>query len=121
MTVRERIEAEKLENILFPKRTGHEFKVTVRFQKFISRDYPEALAIAKRNQHFMEEGEGDFHTVYASFYPADVDDLHALYDLVKDQATTRIYLNNRYIPYTRDLWLFLFWFYRIRVQPVGKT
>lgn len=108
------IREEKLANILNPRQANKEFKITIRFQKHLSRQYEQALQLAKKNKYFMEEGEGDFYRVYASFTSADVEELYALFELVKDIETTRIYLNNKQIPYIHDLWLFLMWFYRIQ-------
>jgi len=114
MDAKERIESEKLSNILNPKKSNKEFKVTIRFQKHLSRKYEKALELAKKNLYFMEEGDGDFKKVYVSFFPKDVDDLYELFELVKEQETTRIYLNNKPIPYIQDLWLFLMWYYRVK-------
>jgi len=114
MDAKKKIEAEKLSNILNPKKSNKEFKVTIRFQKHLSRKYEKARELAKKNPYFMEEGKGDFIKTYVSFYPSDVDDLFELFELVKDQETTKIYLNNKLIPYIQDLWLFLMWFHRVK-------
>jgi len=114
MNARQQIEEEKLQNILNPRKANREFKITVRFQKHFSKNFEKALELAKKNKHFMEEGDGDYYKAYASFYPADVEDLFNLFELVKDQASTKIYLNNKAIPYIHDLWLFLLWFYRVK-------
>lgn len=114
MNARQLIEEEKLQNILNPRKSNREFKLTIRFQKHLSKNFAMALELARKNKYFMEEGEGDYYKAYASFYPADVDALFDLFDLVKDQETTKIYLNNKAIPYIQDLWLFLFWFYRVK-------
>jgi hypothetical protein len=114
MNARQLIEEEKLQNILNPRKSNREFKITIRFQKHLSRNFEKALELARKNKYFMEEGEGDFYKAYASFYPAEVEDLFALFELVKDRETTKIYLNNKAIPYIQDLWLFLLWFYRVK-------
>jgi hypothetical protein len=114
MDARQQIQEEKLQNILNPRKANKEFKITVRFQKHLSHKFTKALELAKKNKYFMEEGDGDFYKVYTSFYPADVEGLFNLFELVKDQETTKIYLNNKSIPYIQDFWLFLMWFYRIK-------
>jgi hypothetical protein len=114
MDARQQIQEEKLQNILNPRKSNREFKLTIRFQKRLSKDFEKALALAKKNIYFMEEGEGDFYRAYASFRPTDVEDLFNLFELVKDHEATKIFLNNKAIPYIHDLWLFLFWFYRIK-------
>ncbi len=114
MNARQLIEEEKLQNILNPRKANREFKITIRFQKHLSRNFAKALELARKNKYFMEEGEGDFYKAYASFYPSEVEDLFNLFELVKDRETTKIYLNNKAIPYIQDLWLFLLWFYRVK-------
>lgn len=114
MNARQMIEVEKLQNILNPRQSNREFKVTIRFQKSLTKNFEKALDLARRNPYFMEEGEGDYYKAYASFYPENVEELHELFELVKDRDTTKIFLNNKAIPYVQDLWLFLLWFYRIK-------
>jgi len=103
-----------LRNILNPRQANKEFKITIRFQKHYSKNYEKALELARKNKTFMEEGDGDFYKVYASFHPTEVEDLFSLFELVKDHENTKIYLNNKSIPYIQNFWLFLMWFYRIK-------
>ena len=123
MNARKKIQEEKLNNILNPKRANKDFKITLRFQKHLGEKYQKAVKLAKSNRYFLEEGEGDFYKIYVSFYPEDVDALYEIFELVKERETTKIYLNNKLIPYIQDLWLFLMWFYRtkwenLRVMPI---
>ena len=113
MNAQEIIRKEKLDNILNPKQSNRIFKITIRFQKQMSLNYEKALEMARRNPHFMEEGEGNFYKVYVSFTPDQVNELYSLFELVKSAETTQIYINNKRIPYIQDLWLFLMWFYRV--------
>jgi len=114
MDARQQIQEEKLQNILNPRHSNKEFKITVRFQKHYSRNFEKALELARKNQYFLDEGQGDYYRAYASFYPDAVEDLFNLFELVKDHETTKILLNNKAIPYIQDFWLFLMWFYRVR-------
>jgi len=114
MDAKNTIEEEKLANILNPKKANREFKITLRFRKHLTKKYEQAVELAKKNPYFLEEGEGDFYKIYVSFYPRDVEALYEIFELVKDQESTRIYLNNKLIPYIQDLWLFLMWFYKIK-------
>jgi len=113
MNAKQKIQEEKLFNILNPKQANKEFKITLRFQKCLTPKYQRAVELAKKNPFFLDEGQGDFYKIYVSFYPENVAELYEIFELVKEQETTRIYLNNKLIPYIQDLWLFLMWFYRI--------
>lgn len=114
MDAKKKIQEEKLFNILNPKKSNKDFKITVRFQKHLTRKYEEAVVLAKKNKYFLEAGTGNFYKIYVSFFPEDVEELYRIFELVKDQETTKIYLNNKLIPYIQDLWLFLMWFYKIK-------
>lgn len=114
MDAKNKIEEEKLVNILNPRKANREFKITLRFRKHLTKKYEQAVQLAKKNPYFLEEGEGDFYKIYVSFTPRDVEALYEIFELVKDQESTRIYLNNKLIPYIQDLWLFLMWFYKIK-------
>ncbi|MCP4217781.1 MAG: hypothetical protein GY765_24280 [bacterium] len=113
MDAKKKIEEEKLANILNPRHSNRDFKITLRFRKHLTKKYEQAVQLARKNPYFMEEGEGDFYKIYVSFHPGDVEQLYELFELVKEQESTRIYLNNKLIPYIQDLWLFLMWFHRI--------
>lgn len=113
MDAKKIIQEEKLWNILNPKKSNRDFKITIRFQKHLTKNYEKAVEIAKKNKYFMDQGKGDFYKIYVSFYPEDVEELYQIFELVKNQETTKIYLNNKLIPYIQDLWLFLMWFYKI--------
>ena len=114
MNATTKIQEEKLFNILNPKRANKEFKITLRFQKHLTKSYEKAVKLAKKNKYFLDEGKGDFYKIYVSFYPEDVENLYEIFELVKDQKTTKIYLNNKLLPYIQDLWLFLMWFYKVK-------
>ena len=114
MNAKEKIQEEKLFNILNPKKSNTEFKITIRFKKHLSKKFEQALQLAKKNKYYMEEGENNNYKVYVSFYPEDVEELYEIFELVKDNESTKIYLNNKSIPYLQDLWLFLMWFYKIK-------
>jgi len=109
-----RINQEKLDNILNPRIANRSFKITIRFEKHLSKQFEEALALAHKNETFIEEDIAGTVRYYVSFQPADVDRLYELFERVKEQESTVLFLNNRRIPYIQDLWLFLMWFYRVR-------
>ncbi|MCU0285024.1 MAG: hypothetical protein MUF15_01370 [Acidobacteria bacterium] len=114
MNAKKKIEEEKLKNILNPPVASREFKITIRFKKQALQPIDHAFELAKKNPYFLEEAEGNPQYVYVSFYPQDVEALHEMFNLVHNREATRLYLNNRLIPYIQELWLPLMWFYRIK-------
>jgi len=105
---------EKLADILYPNTTAKEFKITLVFGYKTSPDYAEAVDLAKRNPAYTEEGSGEWIRHSATFSPAQVEDLFALFCLVHSWETTEVLVNHKRIPYAHQLWLPLMWFYRIK-------
>jgi hypothetical protein len=114
MNAKKKIEEEKLMNILNPPTVNREFKITIRFQKYSLKKVDHAFELAQKNPYFLEEDQGDSQRVYVSFYPQDAEALQEMFNLVHDRETTRLFLNNKSIPYIQELWLLLMWFYKIK-------
>ncbi len=105
---------EKLEDILAPSTEAKTFRITVAFGFKLAPDYKRAVALAKRNPTYREEGEGEWIRHSAVYTPEDVDDLFELFNLVHDWDSTEILVNHKRLPYGHQLWLPLMWFYRVR-------
>jgi hypothetical protein len=111
---RDRATQEKLEDILFPSTKAKSFRITVVFGYKMSDDYNKAVALAKKNPTYKEEGDGEWIRHSAVYTPSEVDDLFDLFNIVNDWESTEILVNHKKIPYGHQLWLPLMWFYRIK-------
>lgn len=105
---------EKLAEILYPSTEAKVFKITLVFGHKLSPDYKKAMAMAKKNPTYKEEGSGEFIRHSATYTPDEVDDLFELFNLTHDWEDTEILVNHKKIPYGHQLWLPLMWFYRIK-------
>lgn len=105
---------EKLADILHPTTEAQSFRITIVFGYKMTSDYEKAVALAKTNPTYTEEGEGEWIRHSATFTPESVDDLFDLFNLVHDWDTTEVLVNHKKIPYGHQLWLPLMWFYRIK-------
>jgi len=105
---------EKLEDILTPSTEAKSFRITIIFGYKMSPDYAKAVALAKRNPTYKEEGAGEWIRHSAVYMHAEVEDLFELFNLVHDWDTTEVLVNHKKIPYGHQLWLPLMWFYRIK-------
>jgi hypothetical protein len=105
---------EKLEDILQPSAKAKTFRITIVFGCKMHPNYKKAVALAKRNPTYKEEGDGEWIRHSAVYTPEDVDDLFDLFNLVHDWDTTEVLVNHKRIPYGHQLWLPLMWFYRVR-------
>jgi hypothetical protein len=86
------------------------FSVTLEFSPFEGSDYQRALEIAKASAEYRELGHGDRLRHRARFYPAKAVQLRALFELVGRFDATDVLIDDRPVPYARELWLPLIWF-----------
>ena len=105
---------EKLDSILHPTTQGKSFKITLIFGHKTSPNYKKAVKLAKKNSAYKEEGSGEGIHHSATYIPAEVDELFELFNLVHEWDNVEILVNHKRIPYGRQLWLPLMWFYRIK-------
>lgn len=110
----DRVSEEKLADILQPSSRAREFKITVIFGYKISPDYARAIALARRNSTYREDGSGEWIRHSATYTTGEADALFELFNLVYEWENTEVLVNNRPLPYATSLWLPLMWFYRIR-------
>ena len=95
-------------------RTKRSFSITLSFAPFEGEDCARAVELAKASAEYRSVGEGDRLRHRARFYPADVDALHALYGLVGPRDDCDVLIDDRPVPFARELWLPLFWLLRTR-------
>jgi len=110
----DRASEEKLADILQPSSQAREFKITVVFGAKTSPAYERAVALARKNPTYAEEGSEEWIRHSATFTTREADALFELFNLVYDWETTEVLVNNKALPYATSLWLPLMWFYRIR-------
>jgi hypothetical protein len=105
---------DQLDDILHPGTVAKSFRITVVFGKKTHLNYEPAVALAKRNPTYKEEGAGDWVRHSAVYTPETVEDLFSLFNLVHDWEGTEILVNHKRLPYGHQLWLPLMWFHRVR-------
>jgi hypothetical protein len=85
------------------------FSITLVFPAFEGENFPRALEKAKASREYMETGDGESRRFRARFYSTDVLPLRDLFELVDPVHGTEVLIDDRPIPYTRELWLPLLW------------
>ena len=86
------------------------FSVTLEFPVFDGPDFARALAMARASAEYRAIGEGAAVRHRARFYPSDAVRLRDLFELVGRFDATQVLIDDRPVPYARELWLPLFWF-----------
>jgi hypothetical protein len=85
------------------------FSVTLDFPVFEGPDCERALAMARASAEYRSYGEGPRLRHRARFYPKDAVALRDLFALVGRLDATEVLIDDRPVPYARELWLPLMW------------
>jgi len=86
------------------------FSITLVFPRFEGADYARAVEIARASAEYREVGGGDAFRHRARFFPGDALRLRDLFEITGGQPGTEVLIDDRPIPYARELWLPLVWF-----------
>jgi hypothetical protein len=86
------------------------FSVTLEFSVFAEPEYSRAVAMARLSADYREVGAGDRVRHRARFYPRDAVGLRDLFAIVGRLDATDVLIDDRPVPYARELWLPLIWF-----------
>ena len=86
------------------------FSVTLEFPVFPGPDYTRAVELARGSAEYRDLGKGDRLRHRARFYPRDAVRLRDLFDIVGRLDATDVLIDDRPVPYARELWLPLIWF-----------
>lgn len=100
----------ELRAVLFGE-PGRPFSMSLEFAAFDGEAGERALALAKASDEYVEfEVEGHLRH-RARFYPGNRPlELRDLYELVAHQPDLEVLIDDRPVPYARELWLPLVWF-----------
>jgi len=86
------------------------FSCTLVFAPFEGADYAAAVALAKAGPDYLETGKGEALRHRARFTPDRVSALRDLWQLVARSDTSEVLIDDRPLPYARELWLPLLWY-----------
>jgi len=98
-----------LHEALFGERPGP-FSISLVFQRLDVPEFSTALEIARGSAEFREIGSGAAHRYRARFWSSDAARLRDLFQIVGESDATEVLIDDRPVPYARELWLPLVWF-----------
>jgi hypothetical protein len=90
------------------------FSITLVFPRVDAPDYPRAVEMARASAEYREVGEGDTFRHRARFFSGDALALRDLFEIVGGYPAVDVLIDDRPIPYARELWLPLVWFLLLR-------
>ncbi len=85
------------------------FSITLVFPPFDGPDYERALEMARASAEYRETGTGAARRHRARFWARDASRLRRLWDIVGRLDQTEVLVDDRAVPYGRELWLPLVW------------
>ena len=86
------------------------FSITLVFPALDVPDFARALELARASAEFRETGAGDARRYRARFWSSDAANLRDLFQIVGGSDATDVLIDDRPVPYARELWLPLVWF-----------
>jgi hypothetical protein len=98
-----------LQDALFGARV-RPFSITLVFPELDSPEFARALELARASAEFRESGSGAARRYRARFWSSDAVQLRDLFQIVGPSDATEVLIDDRPVPYARELWLPLVWF-----------
>ena len=86
------------------------FSVSLEFPRFDGADYARAVELARASSEYREIGRGADVRHRARFYPQQAVRLRELFEIVGRFDACDVLVDDRPVPYARELWLPLMWF-----------
>ena len=86
------------------------FSITLVFPALDLPGFDQALELARASAEFRETGSGEGRRYRARFWSSDAGRLRDLFQIVGSADATEVLIDDRPVPYARELWLPLVWF-----------
>jgi hypothetical protein len=99
-----------LHDALFENPPERPFSYTLVFAPFDGAEYAASVDLARTTSDYLEVGRGESLRHRARFRPDQVLALRALWQLVERFDTSEVLIDDRPLPYARELWLPLLWY-----------
>ncbi len=90
------------------------FSITIVFPHLDGPDFARAMEIARASAEYRETGHGAGLRYRARFWSSDALRLRELFEIVGRSDATDVLIDDRPLPYARQLWLPLVWFLLFR-------
>ena len=86
------------------------FSITLVFPTLDVPEFSRALELARGSAEFRETGTGVNRRYRARFWSSDAERLRDVFQIVGHADRTEVLIDDRPVPYARELWLPLVWF-----------
>ena len=103
----------ELHDVLFGA-TERSFSITLSFRALDGEDGERALALARAAAEYRTVGAGETLRHRARFLPGDAAKLRDLFQIVDRAGGCEVLIDDKPVPFARELWLPLVWFLLLR-------
>ena len=86
------------------------FSISIEFSPFDGPEYTRALELARGGAEFRDLGAGASLRHRVRFFPRAAATLRDLFEIVGRFDSTDVLIDDKPVPYARELWLPLVWF-----------
>jgi hypothetical protein len=86
------------------------FSISLVFPALDVPEFDRALDLSRAAAEFRETGTGETHRYRVRFLSSDVERLRDVFQIVGTSDATEVLIDDRPVPYARELWLPLVWF-----------
>jgi hypothetical protein len=86
------------------------FSITLVFPPLEVPAFARALELARNSAEFRQSGRGESLRYRARFWSSDAAKLREVFQIVGPSDNTEVLIDDRPVPYARELWLPLVWF-----------
>ena len=86
------------------------FSITLVFPSLDVPHFERALELARDAAEFREVGSGPNRRFRVRFWPSEAVRLRDVFEIVGPSDATEVLIDDRPVPYARELWLPLVWF-----------
>jgi hypothetical protein len=86
------------------------FSITLVFPDLEIPDFEKAVTLARASAEYRQTGSGSGRRHRARFWSSDPIRLRDLFEIVGASDATDVLIDDRPVPYARELWLPLVWF-----------
>ena len=86
------------------------FSITIVFPRLDHPRFARALELARQSAEYRESGSGAAFRFRARFRSSDAPALRELFEIVGGSDDTDVLIDDRPVPFARELWLPLVWF-----------
>lgn len=90
--------------------TNRPFSITLVFPPLDVPEFARVIERARGAAEFRETGSGETQRFRARFWSSDAERLRDVFQVVGASHLTEVLIDDRPVPYARELWLPLVWF-----------